>query len=64
MRKPEPRTSKAADIPHRVRKDGWWLVADDTIPCTGPDRRGSGLPLVIIAGADINHAGSRPHRDQ
>lgn len=57
MSKPEQRISKVTDIPHRVQKDGWWLVSD-TIPCTGPDRRCSGLPLVIIGGMDHN-AGSR-----
>lgn len=58
MRQPEQCPSKVADIPHRVQKDGWWLVVDNTIPCTGKDRRRSGLTLVITRGADHNHAGS------
>jgi hypothetical protein len=58
MRQTEQRPSKVVDIPHRVQKDGWWLVVDNTIPCTGKDRRCSDLTLVITRGADHNHAGS------
>jgi hypothetical protein len=63
MRKPEHCPSNVIDIPHRVQKDGWWLVIDNTIPCTGPDRRCSGLPLIVIGGVDQDHADSRHKRD-
>jgi hypothetical protein len=58
MRQPEQRPSKVVYIPHRIQKDGWWLVVDNTITCTGKDRRCSGLTLVISRRADHNHAGS------
>ena len=58
MRQTEQRPSKVIDIPYGVQKNGWWLVVDNVIPCTGEDGRCSGLTLVSTRGAGHNHAGS------
>ena len=63
MRQPQHRRSNVVNIPHRVQKDGWWLVADNSIPCTGKGRRCSGLTLIITREADNNHAGSGHNDD-
>ena len=41
---------RSAQMPYRLRNDGWWLVDDLQIPCTGQGRDRAGCALYLIRG--------------
>ena len=47
----------SAQMPYRLRHDGWWLVGDLLIPCNGPRQGRADCALQVIDGGreeDLN----------